>query len=108
MSNFIFAWAKIFDHFQGLLKMGYGCKEILHANIFACFLSNCNFYFQVPQNWGAGELDFGEGVEFGTIEIVLDNQLVKSQSVNVNIAISDDNRTLCEGNIQVVDDICKF
>ena len=61
---------------------------------FACFL-NCLiailFYFQVPQNWGAGELDFGEGVEFGTIEIVLDNQLVKSQSVNVNIAISDDN-----------------
>ena len=33
---------------------------------------------------------------------------MKSQSVNVNIAISDDNRTLCEGNIQVVDDICKF
>ena len=59
MSNFIFAWAKIFDHFQGLLKMGYGCIEIvaqkllhrncclemLHAKIFCMFLAilNCNF-----------------------------------------------------------------
>ena len=63
---------------------------------------------KVTQNWGTGDLNFAENEEISVIELKLDNQLVKTKSVNVNIAISDQTRTLCECKIEVIDDICKL
>ena len=51
---------------------------------------------------------FSEGQEIGFVELSLENQLIKHESVMVSLAINDGERELCQCKVRVVDDICKF
>ena len=66
------------------------------------------YLFQVPQNWGSGVVNFAEGDEIGILEIPLDTHFVKTESLNVNISVFDESRTICECTVHVIDDICKY